>query len=72
MRRVSFVMPSKYDKYSLPVPKDSKLEIKEVPAHSVAVHTSFGTRGRLSRLVSNDLLHRLLGRGWSSMLSLPC
>jgi hypothetical protein len=37
------VMPSKYDRSTLPVPKDSQLEIKEVPKHKVAVHTSFGT-----------------------------
>lgn len=40
--RISFVMPAKYTKETLPVPKDSTLEIKEVPQHSVIVHTHFG------------------------------
>ena len=40
--RVSFVMPSKYSMETLPVPKDTELDIHEVPQHRVAVHTSFG------------------------------
>ena len=35
-------MPSKYDKDTLPVPKDSTLDIREVPRHSAIVHTHFG------------------------------
>ena len=42
VRRISFVMPSKYDKESLPVPKDAELELKEVAGHRTIVHTSYG------------------------------
>jgi len=40
--RVSFVMPSKYTMDTLPVPKNTDLELKEVPGHSVAALTFFG------------------------------
>jgi hypothetical protein len=42
MCRVSFVMPSKYNMETLPVPKDGDVKIKGVPGHSAVVHTSFG------------------------------
>lgn len=35
-------MPSSYTMDTLPVPKNTDLEIKEVPAHSVAALTFFG------------------------------
>eukprot|EP00892_Ulva_mutabilis_P006959 jgi/Ulvmu1/4635/UM002_0366.1 len=40
--KVSFVMPSEYTMDTLPVPKNSNVEIKEVPGHSVAALTFFG------------------------------
>ena len=46
-------MPSKYDKESLPVPKDAELDIKEVPKHKVAAHTSFGAASWLLQSYSN-------------------
>ncbi|GBF93060.1 hypothetical protein Rsub_05671 [Raphidocelis subcapitata] len=40
--RMSFVMPSKYTKETLPRPNDPSVEIKEVPAHTVAALTFRG------------------------------
>ncbi|KIZ02468.1 SOUL heme-binding protein [Monoraphidium neglectum] len=45
--RMSFVMPSQYTKDTLPRPNDASVEIKEVPAHTVAALTFRGhVRGR--------------------------
>ena len=36
---VSFVMPSKYTKDTLPKPKTDSVAIKEIPAHTLAALT---------------------------------
>jgi hypothetical protein len=36
-------MPSKYTLETLPVPKDAELELKEVPGHTLAAYTFFGS-----------------------------
>lgn len=35
-------MPSSYTMDTLPVPKDTELELKEVPGHTLAVYSFFG------------------------------
>ncbi|KAK9819661.1 hypothetical protein WJX72_000877 [[Myrmecia] bisecta] len=42
--RVSFIMPSKYTKETLPKPKNSNISIKEVPAHTLAALSWRGRR----------------------------
>lgn len=44
--KVSFIMPSKYTKETLPKPVDDRVVIKEVPAHTLA---SISWRGRSPR-----------------------
>ena len=36
------MMPSQYTLSTLPVPKDTELELKEVPGHTLAAYSYFG------------------------------
>lgn len=45
-------MPSSYTLDTLPVPKDTELELKEVPGHTLAAYSYFGaapSEGRVAK-----------------------
>jgi SOUL heme-binding protein len=66
-RTVAFVLPKSYTLETLPVPNNSQVLLREVPAHTVAVLTFswYATPGRIEK--KKELLLSLLARDQKSM-----
>ena len=68
MRRVTFSMPSKYTLETLPKPNNSAVQLREIPAHRVAVKrfSWYATDNRVARLESR-LIDSLARDGFKTL-----
>jgi len=65
--RIAFVMPSEYTLETLPEPRDERIELRRVPARTLAAVTYSGTwsRSRYEKNVAR-LQEWMTDRGWSA------